>query len=171
MYDGSLIRMRHAKGKSRVSANRTALTAGKQEDFIGHSLWEVYFYYVKLLTARTHSSMMDLNLTQWRTLTFIRYNPDQTQNNLARAVGIHPSSMTPIIDLFERRNWIRRLTSKGNRSAHGIRMTRAGLRAYGKVYAELKKAETRILAGLGARDRKKLNELLHRVRAHLETEL
>lgn len=133
---------------------------GVLEKYVGHNLTELYNAYVRLLTTKTHSRIMSLNLTQWRTLQYIRYNPDQTQRALSDVVGIDPSSMTPIIDLFESKKWVRRNRSKLNRSAYSIAMTSSGLEAYENIHQEIRNTEKLIVSTLGERDAAKLNDLL-----------
>ena len=139
------------------------LSIGDSEKNVGHNLTELYNAYVEYLTKKTHSRIMSLNLTQWRTLTFIRYNENQTQRALADAVGIDPSSMTPIIDLFERKRWVRRKKSKTNRSAYGIAMTPSGLKAYNRIHDEIMKTEQEIKEVLGEKNAARLNDFMKRV--------
>ena len=156
----------------RVSSGKPkTLSFGAHEDYVGHNLTELYNAYVQLLTAKTHSRIMSLNLTQWRTLRLIRYNPDQTQRALSDAVGIDPSSMTPIIDLFERKKWVRRKKSKVNRSAYGIAMTSSGLKAYNKIHTEINNTEKLIRATLGEQDASKLYDLLVRLKDGLSKKI
>jgi DNA-binding MarR family transcriptional regulator len=117
---------------------------------IGHQLIEFYDVYVRFLSSRTRSKLMKLNLTQWRTLSFIRFNPNKTQRALSTAVGIDPSSMTPIIDFFEGKRWVRRRQSPTNRSAYELRLTAAGLKAYQKVESEINELEEIFTQVLGA---------------------
>jgi DNA-binding MarR family transcriptional regulator len=155
--------MNRPKRSQENSVVRGSLSAGEHEGHVGHHLVELYGVYVGLLQSETHSKLMDLNLTQWRILTLIRFNADQTQRLLSQTVGIDPSSMTPIIDLFERKRWVRRIKSPSNRSAYGIRMTASGLKAYAQIDRGIKDLEKRITAHLGEPNRNKLCELLCRL--------
>jgi DNA-binding MarR family transcriptional regulator len=138
---------------------------------VSANLIELYDLYVRLLTRRTHSRMMALNLTQWRTLTLIRFNPGRTQRSLATVVGVDPSSMTPIVDFFEQKRWVRRHRSATNRSAHALRMTPTGLKAYRLVENEMGQLERLFVRLLGAPDRSDLVRLMRRLRERLATEL
>lgn len=126
---------------------------GLQDRSIGHLLIELYDVYVRFLSSRTRSKLMKLNLTQWRTLSFIRFNPNRTQRALSTAVGIDPSSMTPIIDFFEKKRWVIRRKSPTNRSAYELSLTAAGLRAYKKVESEIGEVEDIFAQILGVKDR------------------
>jgi DNA-binding MarR family transcriptional regulator len=159
--------MRIARKGGATEESKTKLSVGNQSGSFGYQLIEVYNTYVKFLEARTASKMISLNLTQWRTLTRIRFNADQTQKVLADAVGIDPSSMTPIIDLFEKRGWVTRNESRGNRSAYSIRMTRAGTRAYSLLEGDIEDAERLIGQLLGAAE----HEAGSRMLAHLHSRL
>jgi len=163
--------MAKARKRTTRADSGDTLSFGAHDEDVGQNLIELYDTYLKLLSSRTHSKLMALNLTQWRTLTLIRYNPDQTQRTLSRAVGIDPSSMTPIIDFFEKKTWVRRLDSKDNRSAYRIRMTPVGTQAYNQIAREMKRSEELFASLVGKSARQELAGLLGRLRTALKTEL
>jgi len=138
---------------------------------VGYQLVELYDAYVKFLRERTHSKLMNLNLTQWRTLTLIRFNPHQTQRALALAVGIDPSSMTPIIAFLERKSWVARRRSRKNRSAFHVSMTPAGLRVYRQVERELGRSEKLFATALGTSRYLAMLQLLGALQRRLADEL
>lgn len=143
------------------------LSSGFRDEYVGHQLIELYDMYVQFLRTTTGSKLMNLNLTQWRTLTLIRFNPDQTQRTLAAAVRIDPSSMTPIIDFFEAKRWVRRRPSSTNRSAYGLHMTAAGRKAYRLIEAEALHAEQLFSSVLSSAGRKKLTATLRQLHGRL----
>jgi DNA-binding MarR family transcriptional regulator len=163
--------MKSARAYDATGDASDSLHAGVQERNVGHHLIELYDVYVRFLRSRTHSKLMNLNLTQWRTLTYIRFNPDRTQRALSTAVGIDPSSMTPIVDFFEGKNWVRRHKSATNRSAYGLRMTAAGLKAYQLIEREMSRSEALFAQILGAGDRNRLVALLQNLHDNLALEL
>jgi DNA-binding MarR family transcriptional regulator len=145
-----------------------SLNSGFRDEHVGHQLIELYDMYVRFLRTTTHSKLMNLNLTQWRTLTLIRYNPNQTQRTLATAVRIDPSSMTPIVDFFEKKRWVRRRRSLVNRSAYGLQITAAGRKAYRLIEVETSHAEQLIASVLSAAGRRQLTATLRRLHTRLE---
>jgi DNA-binding MarR family transcriptional regulator len=163
--------MTRRKGREPREAVADCLHAGEQEKNAGYHLVELYDVYVRLLQSRTHSNLMNLSLTQWRMLTLIRFNPDRTQRTLSRAVGIDPSTMTPLIDLFETKGWVRRHQSATNRSAYNLRMTAAGARAYRQIEREMAHAEKLIRDLLGESDRQMLLALLRTLRAGIARQM
>ena len=126
---------------------------------------------MRLLTSRSESRLMRLNLTQWRTLTLIRFNPNETQRTLSKAVGVDPSSMTPIIDFFEKKGWVRRHDSRDNRSAYQIRMTAEGTVAYAQIEKEMARVEELFERLLGSQPHRKLAGLMLELRTELAREL
>jgi DNA-binding MarR family transcriptional regulator len=163
--------MKKAKRREAQSDALDDLHAGVQEHNVGYHLIELYDIYVRFLRSRTHSKMMNLNLTQWRTLTYIRFNPDRTQRALSTAVGIDPSSMTPIVDFFEDKGLVRRHKSTTNRSAYELRMTTAGSKAYRLIEREMGRSEEMFAQILGSGDRNKLLTLLQTLHDKLAREL
>lgn len=148
-----------------------SLSSGRQQRHVGHQLVELYDAYVKFLRERTRSRLMNLNLTQWRTLTLIRFNPHQTQRALAHAVGVDPSSMTSIINFFERKGWVARRRSRKNRSAYYLSMTTTGLRVYRELERELGRSERLFEATLGRGWYSALGHLLEALQQRLAREL
>jgi DNA-binding MarR family transcriptional regulator len=161
--------MKRVNQTTRKSA--IAVNSGEQQQTIGYSLIELYDIYVRFLTNQTHSKLMNLNLTQWRTLTMIRVNPGQTQRAVAAEVGIDPSSMTPIIDVFETKGWVQRHKSPSNRSAYGLHMTPSGLKAYEIVQHEIAHAEELFVELLGGQNHKRLVTTLHKMHGLLKCKL
>jgi DNA-binding MarR family transcriptional regulator len=154
---------RDARSKSRPSPPE-ALNSGSLEGTIGYSVLELMNAYHRLVNRQTHSVLGSLNTTQWRTLTCIRFNPDQTQQAIARHVRISPASMTPIIDLLERKGWVRRHPSAVNRSAYGLRMTTSGLKAFRTQELVVIRSEALCAEILGAPGRAELASLMLRLR-------
>ncbi len=154
--------------ETRGRKQTAGFAAHLHENNVGHNLTEAYYAYVQLLTSKTYSPVMTINLTQWRTLKLIRNNSGQTQRKLSDAVGIDPSSMTPIIDFFERKKWVKRKKSSANRSAYGIEMTQSGIKAYDKIQEEVSRTESKIQDLLGERDTKRLVKLLDRLQQGLD---
>jgi DNA-binding MarR family transcriptional regulator len=163
-----VIEMQSEKSADAERDGAEALDSGFQERYVGHHLIELYDAYVRFLRGQTQSKLMNLNLTQWRTLTFIRFNADRTQRALSTAVGIDPSSMTPIVDFFESKGWVRRHQSKTNRSAYGLRMTPAGLKAYRVVEKEIGQTEKIFVQTLGATESNRFSASLQRLHERLE---
>ena len=79
--------------------------------------------------------------------------------------------MTPIIDFFEKKTWVRRLDSKDNRSAYQIRMTPVGTQAYNQIAREMKRSEELFASLVGKSARQELAGLLGRLRTALKAEL
>lgn len=164
------------RSKEAGRARRTAESPPIREpdvfaDSVGYYVVELFNAYSRLIAGRTHSALLNLNTTQWRTLTVIRFNPGQTQHALSRRIGIDPSSMTPIINLLERKGWVRRHRSPTNRSAYGVRMTAAGTSAYRTVELEMGRSERLIAEILGAQGQRDLSKLLQKLHKALVEQL
>lgn len=138
---------------------------------IGYNLMELFSVYDRLLQSRTGSPLHELNITQFRTLTAIRFNPGQTQQAVARHVGIDPSSMTPVVNLLEGRDWVVRRRSPLNRSAYALHVTARGLAAYRRVEKEVAAVDE--IAGeiLGPAKRQEFGALMRRLERALHEKL
>jgi len=159
------------KANKGESANQDGLSPSEQQQSVGYCLIELYDIYVRFLTNQTHSRLMNLNLTQWRTLTSIRVNPGQTQRAIASQVGIDPSSMTPIIDVFETKGWVKRHKSPNNRSAYGLHMTPGGLKAYEIVHREIAHTDQLFAELLGSQNNRRLVTTMQKLHNTLKSGL
>jgi DNA-binding MarR family transcriptional regulator len=138
---------------------------------IGYNLMELFSVYDRILQSRTGSPLHVLNITQFRSLAAIRFNPGQTQQAVARHVGIDPSSMTPVINLLESRGWVVRRQSPLNRSAYALHVTAKGLSAFRRVEKEVKAVDDIVGEILGATARREFAELMHRLERQLYEKL
>jgi DNA-binding MarR family transcriptional regulator len=79
--------------------------------------------------------------------------------------------MTPIIDFFETKRWLRRHNTPSNRSAYAVRLTPAGLRAYKVIEREMGEMEQRFARLLGKKNSMQLVDLLQKLRRGLLQEV
>ena len=77
-------------------------------------------------------SIYDLNITQAYILAELFASDGQHASTLARAVGVLPTSFTPILDVLEKRKLIVRKPDTVDRRAVCIHLTPKG-RAYGET--------------------------------------
>lgn len=138
---------------------------------IGYNLMELFSSYDRLLQSRTGSPLHELNITQFRTLTTIRFNPGQTQQAVASHVGIDPSSMTPVVNRLEARGWVERRQSPLNRSAYALHVTPLGLTAYRRVEREVAAVDDIVGEILGSRKRQAFAGLMRGLERALSDKL
>ncbi|MEZ5870493.1 MAG: MarR family winged helix-turn-helix transcriptional regulator [Nitratireductor sp.] len=85
-------------------------------------------------------------------LVLICDTPDMTQTQLASALSIERSGVVLIVDDLENRDLITRNRVEGDRRTYALRATLAGIRMRDKVFAQVRDAEDRLIAGLGEDD-------------------
>lgn len=100
-------------------------------------------------------------------LYLISQNPGQTQSAIANAVGLDRSSLVPILNRFENQGWVERKPASGDRRAHALTLTEAGMAKLDDLYAKVVSLEDRISSELGD-GQKAMLDMLHRVQAALE---
>jgi DNA-binding MarR family transcriptional regulator len=93
-------------------------------------------------------------------LTLIGENPGITQTALSRANGRDKSSLTPVIDELERREFLTRRRVETNRRAYALELTPAGERARRVLLKAALRHEKNLRAILGKTDSEEMFRLL-----------
>ena len=82
-------------------------------------------------------------------LSLIDLNPGINQSALARCMYLDRSSMVPILDQFEQKDWIERRRLPSDRRSHAIHLTTAGQTALRQADQKVQGLEKRIAAEMG----------------------
>jgi len=85
---------------------------------------------------------------------------NQTQQQLADALGIHRNNMVGLIDEMEAAGWVRRHRSAQDRRAFEIRLTRAGSALVSRVSRLIPTLEEELAHGLNDPEREMMVALL-----------
>ncbi|MBB4662594.1 MarR family winged helix-turn-helix transcriptional regulator [Conexibacter arvalis] len=96
-------------------------------------------------------------------LRLVGEEPGQSQQALARKIGIAPNRLVALIDELERRELIRRDRSPTDRRVFALRLTAAGEEMDQRVRAIGAEHERTVTAALDDDERRTLAELLRRV--------
>jgi DNA-binding MarR family transcriptional regulator len=134
------------------------------EDLVGFELRRA-----NSASARTFSEMfsdLELKPGQFSILLTVTRFPDETQASISKRLSLDPSSVVPLVDQLERRNYLTR--SAKNRRSHALRITERGLAIVGQAQSRIVAHETMLLKGLTPTQRRTLMNLLRRVRTNLE---
>jgi DNA-binding MarR family transcriptional regulator len=95
-------------------------------------------------------------------LLLIEANPGVTQSRLAAAVGLDRSTMVGVLDGLEARGLIERRRGEDRRT-NGLRLTRAGRGAVGRIKRRIALHERRVTERLTAAERAQLLALLEKL--------
>jgi DNA-binding MarR family transcriptional regulator len=82
--------------------------------------------------------------------------------DLARRAGVHPATMTGILDRLERGGWIVRERDPGDRRAVRVRLLPDRYAELLRLYASMSKSMNKILAGYSDSELKAIADFLHR---------
>jgi DNA-binding MarR family transcriptional regulator len=102
---------------------------------------------------------------QFGLLLVIGKHPGRTQSELGDALGIRRTNLVPVLDQFETLGLVRRAPCLRDRRANRLYLTRAGEAILKRATAAHQKHESRITDLLGETGRRKLMELLNKLRA------
>lgn len=98
-------------------------------------------------------------------LVLVERNPGLSQMALARALGIDRSTLVPILDRLQARDFLVRRASPTDGRTHALALTPAGAKALARFSGLVKAHEKRIAVGLSAGEIRTLIELLDKVRS------
>lgn len=99
---------------------------------------------------------------QYSVMAIINENPGHTQSAIAEAAGLDRSSLVPILNKFEKEGLILREPVKGDKRAYAVRLTKKGEKELAALDDKVREIETKVVAGLGEEDHRKLIDLLKR---------
>jgi DNA-binding MarR family transcriptional regulator len=101
-------------------------------------------------------------------LTVLEADSPISQHDLSRRTGVDPSSMVARMDVLEERGLVERRRRADDRRAYEIRLTPKGQKVLTELRGVAAQHMERMLAPLGAEERKQLNQLLRRISAGLD---
>lgn len=111
-----------------------------------------------------------LTYRQMQVLSWLAYEGDHSQADLARKMEIEPASLVPIIDRMERAGWVRREVCPTDRRRNVIRVQPSAEPAWGSIVACAQRVRERAIKGLTAEEHATLLRLLPKVHANLNPE-
>ena len=87
----------------------------------------------------------------------------QSQQQVARAIGLPPSRIVGLVDRLAERGWIERRTSAADRRSRALHLTPAGREMLQRIMVVSAEHEADLTRGLDPAERRAVIELLHRV--------
>ena len=97
-------------------------------------------------------------------LIFIDQNPDATQQRLSEGIRIEKSTLVVRLHRLAERGLIERVRSTADRRQNALRLTRQGASALKTMLAFVSEHERKVTSKLTPSERKKLVELLRKIR-------
>jgi DNA-binding MarR family transcriptional regulator len=97
-------------------------------------------------------------------LMLIDKNPDITQQRLSEGIRVEKSTLVVRLHRLAERGLIERVRSTEDRRRNGLRLTRQGTSTLKNMLSFVTEHERRVTADLTSAERKKLTELLRKVR-------
>lgn len=122
------------------------------------ALWE---------SSRVFFSRWDLSPSQFNVLNLLGESADgMTQVDLSRALIMHRSNITGLVDRLERRKLVRRLPQPSDRRAHCVVLTPSGRRLLAAILPEYHAAAESIWGDLPATRAHALASMLEKLSAN-----
>jgi DNA-binding MarR family transcriptional regulator len=103
---------------------------------------------------------IDIRPAQYSVLIVIAANPGLSQSDLADTLGIERARLVRLLDKLEKRGLTQRLASRTDRRSHALKLTPDGQKMLKRAKALAAEHEARIIARIGAEQRKSLIDAL-----------
>jgi DNA-binding MarR family transcriptional regulator len=103
---------------------------------------------------------IDIRPAQYSVLVVIAANPGLSQSDLAALLGIERARLVRLLDKLDKRGLTQRLASRADRRSHALRLTGDGARLLKRAKQLAATHEARLVARLGAEERKMLIEVM-----------
>ena len=104
----------------------------------------------------------------YTSLSLVLKNPGMTQKALAHEIQRDPSSVVPMLDAFQKKNWITRRRSETDRRAHALFLTPEGIAAARRFDKNVSRIEAEMAAHLGPKGSQQLKQLLKQLETLFE---
>lgn len=142
-----------------------SIERGELDEMIGIALNRAYNgayrYFYKSMDP-------ELKPGYYTSLSLVLKNPGMTQKALAHAIQRDPSSVVPMLDAFQKKNWITRRRSESDRRAHELYLTPAGRAAAKRFDKDVSRIEAEMADHLGLRGSRQLKQLLKRLESFFD---
>ena len=132
------------------------------ENLVGYNLKRAYV--IVQADYRRALGADGLSARSFTALSLVVQNPEITQSELSRLLGIERSGLVAIVDELEQHEYVSRTQVPGDRRVQALVPTKAGVKAYAKTLAKVQEHENKLLSSLTATEKKALLKLLHKVR-------
>ena len=108
---------------------------------------------------------IDIRPAQYSVLIVIAANPGLSQSDLADTLGIERARLVRLLDRLDKRGLTQRLDSRTDRRSHALKLTHDGRKILKRAKALAALHEARIIARIGAEQRKSLIDSLRHLDA------
>ena len=136
---------------------------GYLRDLIGHLVGLTHNQATQICSGELEPTQ--LTTKQAVTLYFISQNPNTAQKDLASGVGTSPTVMVGILDTLEKRNLIKRVTSKTDRRSQTVELTKTGTKMLINVEKAFFQTESTLIKNnnLNLKEKEQLVHLLRKL--------
>lgn len=135
-------------------------------DLVGYQLHRAeidsYRQFIKL------SGQLRITPKQFSALVLVGANPDLSQTDLRKLLGMDRATTAVLIDTLEDRDLLSRQRSTLDRRRHQLRLTRHGKGALKSMKLRVRKHDEQLTSRLTAQERQLLASLLRRIRSSAE---
>lgn len=128
---------------------------------IGYNMKRAYMLFYQDL--KQNLAEFDLRQRTFSVLSLVIQNPNISQIEVARTLGIERSGTVVIVDELEERGLVVRQRAPGDRRAYALAVTDSGKALYQQALERIAEHEDRILSELSQSDRETLMTLLRRI--------
>lgn len=136
-------------------------------DLVGYQLHRAeidsYRQFIKL------SGKLRITPKQFSALVLVGANPDLSQTDLRRLLGMDRATTAVLIDTLENRDLLTRQRSTLDRRRHQLRLTQHGKGVLKSMKLRVRNHDEQLTSMLTTKERKVLASLLRRIRSSSET--
>ena len=136
------------------------------DDLVGYNLKRVYMIFQSDFRATLGND--GLAPRSYSALALAVQNPEITQSDLARKLGIERSGLVAIVDQLESLGLLRRVGGPGDRRIQALTPTEKGQTLFARTADTVARHETRLLSVLTPNERSHLVEILKKLRLEHE---
>jgi DNA-binding MarR family transcriptional regulator len=138
------------------------------QDLFFYSLESTLKSYRRFAQARLQESGIDITIDQWLVLKTIHESPDITQQQVGSAVFKDFASVARIVQLLERKGFLRRKPHPSDKRRSELVLTRSGHSLLRTLEPVIRAYRSEALKGVGKEDVERMRRAFSRITANCE---
>ena len=144
---------------------KQAIAIARLEDTPFYAMDKAIKSYRQFAQSNIRVNNMDITIDQWLVLKTVSDHPDMTQKEMAQKVFKDHASITRIIEILVKRDYLTRSFNDEDRRRYKLRLTKKGSRIYENLMPIVQYNRSTALNGISDQEisdlRRILNKIIH----------
>jgi DNA-binding MarR family transcriptional regulator len=144
------------------------MTDANTEETIGYLISKAHQSMKNLFMDALKQNRLNITVEQWAILNIVKEMPGITQSEIARLTKTDKANIMRMIDLLEKKEYLRRQKNAHDRRQYNLFSTPFGQRLLEKVHPIAKNVNRQCVEGVSKSDMALLRKMLRQIRSNAD---